>query len=68
MHVSPNMMTKLGIGQGATRSRLVTWLAQPVRGVLRRLCFLVGDVIDTKLKEVSHEDKHVSPKIVLSRR
>ena len=66
MHVRPNIVTKLGIGQGATRSRLVTWLAQPVREVLRRLCFLVGDVIDTKLKEVSHEDKHVSPKIVLS--
>ena len=52
-------MTKLGIGQGATRSRLVTWLAQPVREVLRRLCFLVGDVTDTKLREVSHEGKHV---------
>ena len=53
------MVTKLGIGQGATRSRLVTWLAQPVREVLRRLCFLVGDVTDTKLREVSHEGKHV---------
>ena len=26
---------------------------------LLRLCFLVGDEIDTKLGKVSHEDKHV---------
>ena len=66
MPVRPKIVTKLGIGQGATRSRLATWLAQPVREVHRRLCLIVGDVIDTKLGEVSHEDKHVSPKNVLS--